>query len=371
MAILIPLSSDQKTLSPLPDLLARNMIGPYPPKQVIGFFPYWNLDKIDDIDFTALTTIYYFAVDINGNGSFNGDDPGWPQMYSDNFEKLKTRVLANNIRFGLSIVNLDADSIAQNVNNEVTQSRLINNTIKVMKEKGFTDLNIDLEYVGDYDLQTSKNFTKLVSKMTKAIKDAVPGSRVTIDSFSDAVAKPRVFDAKSIGAIVDGTIIMAYDFHRITSIVAGPVAPLFGKGNQEYDVSTSVADYLKVVPPEKIILGVPFYGYEWPTENSSKGSFVIQSFAPPEISSYHRSIQTATDNNATINFDDVTKSVWFSYYDDNSYSWRQVWFENERSLGLKFDLVNRAGLSGIGIWALGYDGADAEPLWQTVKEKLR
>lgn len=351
-------------VSPLSNIFFNKTLMPHSPKQVIGFFPYWNLDKIDDVNFSVLTTVYYFAIDINGDGSFNGDDPGWPKMYSEDFEKLKAKVMENKLRFGLTIVNLDADSIAQNVNNEINQNRLIKNTIKVMKEKGFTDLNIDFEYAGTHDLQTSKNYTIFISKITRAVKDEIPGSRVSIDSFADAVAKPRVFDAKSIGEIVDEIVIMAYDFHRINSFVAGPIAPLF-------DVASSVSDYLKVVPPEKIILGVPFYGYEWPTEKSEKGSFVIKSFRGPELASYHRSLQTAKENNAVINFDDLTKSVWFSYYDNNSYSWRQVWFENERSLGLKFDLVNQAGLSGIGIWALGYDGTNAAPLWQTVKEKLR
>lgn len=358
-------------ISPLSNIFFRENLQPHGPKQVIGFFPYWNLDKIDDVNFSVLTTVYYFAIDINGNGSFNGDDPGWPKMYSEDFEKLKTKVMENKLRFGLTIVNLDADSITQNVNNEINQNRLIKNTIKVMKEKGFTDLNIDLEYAGTNDLQTTKNYTNFVDKMTKAVKEEIPDSKVSIDSFADGVIKPRVLDVKKIGEIVDEVIIMAYDFHRINSIVAGPVAPLFGKGTQEYDVATSVSDYLTVLSPEKIILGVPFYGYEWPTEKNEKGSFVIKSFRDPELASYHRSLQTAKENNAVINFDDVTKSAWFSYYDKDSYSWRQVWFENERSLGLKFDLVNQAGLSGIGIWALGYDGSNAAPLWQTVKEKLR
>lgn len=361
----------RELISPLSKIFRENYSGTHTPKQVIGFFPYWNLDKVDGVNFSVLTTVYYFAIDINGNGSFNGDDPGWPKMYSDEFEKLKAKVMENKLRFGLSIVNLDADSIARNVNNEANQNRLIKNTIKVMKEKEFIDLNIDLEYAGTNDFQTRKNYSNFVAKMVKAVKEEIPGSRVSIDSFADAVAKPRIFDVQNIGNLVDEVIIMAYDFHRINSIAAGPVAPLFGKEKQEYDVATSVMDYLTVVPARKIILGVPFYGYEWPTEKSEKGSFVINSFRGPEMASYHRSLQTAKENNAIINFDDITKSVWFSYYDKDSYSWRQVWFENERSLGLKFDLVNQANLSGIGIFALGYDGTDAAPLWQTVREKLR
>ena len=367
LAFKLSIPLPKNLLSPL----SEKNTGPYSPKQVIGFFPYWNLDKLDTSDFSALTEVYYFALDINGNGSFNGNDPGWPKLNSSEFERLKEKVKKANLRFGLTIVNLSADSIAQNVNHPEAQDFLVKSTVDVMKQKGFTDLNIDLEYEGLPDSQTTKNFTSLVSKLTQAVKKEIPDSRVSIDSFADAVIKPRVLNVNAVGNLVDNVIIMAYDFHRLNSVNAGPVAPLFDPGQANYDVSRSVTDYLKNVPAQKLILGVPIYGYEWPTENSSKGSFVIGSFRPAEISSYHRSLQTAKDNNVSVNFDEVTKSAWFSYYDKDSYSWRQVWFEDERSLGLKFDLVNQANLSGIGVWALGYDGDAAAPLWQTVKEKLR
>ena len=48
-----------------------------------------------------------------------------------------------------------------------------------------------------------------------------------------------------------------------------------------------------------------------------------------------------------------------------------MWFENQKSLGLKFDLVNRTKLGGIAIFALGDDSKEAKPLWDQVKLKLK
>ncbi len=90
-----------------------------------------------------------------------------------------------------------------------------------------------------------------------------------------------------------------------------------------------------------------------------------------KVSSYGRSVETAEKNNCLINFDDESKSVWFSYFDKQHHTWRQVWFENQKSLGLKFDLVNQTNLGGIAIFALGYDGKDAKSLWDEVKLKLK
>lgn len=339
-------------------------------QEVVGFLPYWNLKNTSELDISALTTIYYFAVDINADGSFNTDDPGWGRLASPEIKNLKLRMKNSGIRWGLTIVNLDQNSIAKNINNETGRKRLIENTVQLMKDRGFQDLNIDLEYVGDPDPGLTQDFTDLVTDLTDTVHGSIPGSKVSLDAFADSVIKPRIFDMKRLGEIVDQVVIMAYDIHRLNSINAGPISPLFGKEKYEYDVTTAVKDYLGAVKSDKILLGVPFYGYEWPTENNEKGAFVIKSYRGAEISSYHRSTETAKENNASINFDDESGSVWFSYFDNKSQTWRQTWFENERSLGLKIDLMKQAKLGGMAIFALGYDGVEAGPLWQGIKEKL-
>lgn len=340
-------------------------------KEVIGFYPYWNLDRVNEVDLSSLSTVYYFAVDLNSDGSFNGQDPGLPRLNSSGARNLHEKVKNKGVRWGLTIVNLDPNSIARNVNNEARRERIIENTLKLMKDEGFTDLNIDLEYAGDRDAGLTRSFTMLVVDLTEAVHREIPGSKVSLDGFADSIIKPRIFDMKALGQIVDQVVIMAYDIHRLDSVRAGPIAPLFGKDKYEYDVNTAVTDYLSVVPAEKILLGVPFYGYEWPTVDNEKGAFVIRSVHGPEISSYRRTVETARTSNASVNFDDDSGSVWFSYFEEGSQTWRQVWFENERSLGLKLDLVNQVGLGGIAIFALGYDGKEAQPLWQVIKEKQK
>lgn len=363
VAVLFKTAKQKTLLSPVGSIISskNNKV-----KNVVGFLPYWNLKKANELDFSALDTVYYFAVDLNGDGSFNTKDPGWGNLKSDEVKDVKKKVK----RWGLTIINLDQSSIAQNVNNANRRQRIINNVVKLMKDEGFVDLNIDLEYIGEPDKGLTQGFSKFVADITDSVHREIPGSTVSMDAFADSVVKPRIFDMKSLGQSLDQIIIMAYDIHRLSSINAGPISPLFGKEKYEYDVTTSVADYLSKVPSNKIMLGVPFYGYEWPTLDNEKGSFVIKNPREPEISSYRRSMQTAKDNNVSINFDDESGSVWFSYYDKDYYSWRQVWFENERSLGLKFDLVNQKNLGGVAIFALGYDGKEAKPLWDEVRSKF-
>jgi spore germination protein YaaH len=341
------------------------------PKEVAGFYPYWNLSKVTELDLTNLSTVYYFALHLKRDGTFNENDPGISGLNSDNGKLLKEKVLQNGARWGVTIVNMSANSITRNINNPARQQTIIDNTIKLMKQEGFTALNIDLEYVGRPNDTRKKSFTTFIQKLTDAVHREIPGSTVSLDAFADSVKKPRIFDMKSLGEIVDHVIIMGYDFYPLASKVAGPVAPLTGKERHGYDVTTSVNDYLSKVPSQKLLLGVPFYGYDWPTKKDERGSAVISSTEGPKVSSYARSVETAQKNNSLVNFDDESKSVWFSYFDKQNHTWRQVWFENERSLGLKFDLVNRTNLGGIAIFALGDDSREAKPLWDEVKLKLK
>jgi hypothetical protein len=49
--------------------------------------------------------------------------------------------------------------------------------------------------------------------------------------------------------------------------------------------------------------------------------------------------------------------------------WRQLYYDDVTALKAKYDLVNRAGLRGVGIWALGYDGSRPE-LYAALKAKF-
>ena len=70
-------------------------------------------------------------------------------------------------------------------------------------------------------------------------------------------------DVKRIGEIADEVRVMAYDRHSAASD-AGPISPL--------DWAGEVARYnLRLLPREKIVMGVPSYGYVWPEDGSPKG----------------------------------------------------------------------------------------------------
>ncbi len=158
-------------------------------------------------------------------------------------------------------------------------------------------------------------------------------------------------------------LIMGYDFHWSTAPNAGPVAPL-QSGNiwGTYNVTYSVNYYLTHGASDiKLLLGVPYYGYDWPTVDNS-----LNSPTTGTGSAYtYSSIKPRAITFGWL-WDVHSLTPWYTY---NSSGWRQGWFDDSTSLGLKYDMVNTRNLNGIGIWALSYDGTYNE-LWNTISRKF-
>jgi spore germination protein YaaH len=150
-----------------------------------------------------------------------------------------------------------------------------------------------------------------------------------------------------IGKAVDRLRIMTYDYHWRGG-GPGPVAPLYWVED--------VAEYAKtVVDPAKIVIGVPFYGYNWP---SGGGNAVGQTW-----DMINEIIQT---NGLAVNLMErndrgLVQENWITY------GGRQVWFSTGSGLAAKLDLVQRYDLAGIAIWRLG--GEDPNN-WTVIRNKL-
>ncbi len=55
------------------------------PHEVFGFAPYWSLADSAQFDLSGLTTVDYFSIDINPDGSLDASGPGWDGYQSQNF----------------------------------------------------------------------------------------------------------------------------------------------------------------------------------------------------------------------------------------------------------------------------------------------
>jgi len=159
----------------------------------------------------------------------------------------------------------------------------------------------------------------------------------------------------------DYMFIMGYNFYGPWSQTSGACAPLTGGS---YNISNTVNyQFGEVVEtyPEKLILGVPYYGNRWETEDGEAYSTAIDHTNQPTYS-----IAKNTADTYGPLWDDISQTPYCSYIESDS--WYQVWYDSDTSLGLKYDLAEANNYKGIGMWALGYD-ADKPELWDEIRRR--
>lgn len=351
-----------------------------PTKIVYGYLPYWSLDKIKYLQLNRLTDIAYFGLSLEADGHIRTTlddgtaDPGWNNWKnSKELVKLIENSKKHEVRFAVTIISHEDDISDAFLNCRTCWDTFINDLIAQMDEKKIKDVNLNFEYTELTPKDMAHKYTEFTDFVNKRLDGKYGDSFVVVASFADSLVKNRVTLIDELSQVADSIFIMAYDFHQPTSDNAGPVAPINGIGvHSEYDISTMIKDYLKVAPPTKLILGVPYYGYNWVVASTDKYSERIPGndvIGYSQSQTYSALMDTILENKPTIMWDALAQSPYFTYTSPATGSLRTAYFENEQSLKIKYDLAQDYNFAGIGIWALGYDGGYAE-LWNLLKEEF-
>jgi spore germination protein len=116
---------------------------------------------------------------------------------------------------------------------------------------------------------------------------------------------------------------------------AQAVAPL----NQVRRVITYA---VTAIPPQKILMGIPNYGYDWTLP-------FVQGSAARVVSNVE-AVEQAARVGANIEFDVLAQSPHYFYYSAGKR--HEVWFEDARSIRSKLLLVNQFNLGGISYWTI-------------------
>ena len=201
--------------------------------------------------------------------------------------------------------------------------------------------------------------------------EEIPDSKLTVSVYAGSAKTPMLYDISELGKNADGVFMMAYDFANASSDDAMPTAPLYGheSGKYWYDVASAVSDFLNFMPSNKLILGVPYYGYNYPVyEPKVKAQTYYYLSGRPQT--YSDAQDKLGDNgDVKTGWDKDGQVGWKAYFDPNSYVWRMIFLEDVKSLSLKYDFAKNNNLKGVGIWALGFD-SDKKELWTLLKDKF-
>ncbi|OJI09138.1 hypothetical protein COT69_01185 [candidate division WWE3 bacterium CG09_land_8_20_14_0_10_39_24] len=348
-----------------------------PNKTVFGFLPYWSLGEENNLDYQMLTDIAYFALYVDGKGNFitttedGTAEPGylaWKEGAT--IKTVIKKAKENKVRMALTIAAHNNEDIESLLVCNSCWYTLYNNILKELLDKGIWDINLDFEHMGVPPHLLDARYTNLVAFLRNELTLRNANAKVTVSTFADSFKKVRITNISQLAKVSDGLFIMAYDFYRPTSDKAGPVAPIGGYPDKyDYDLTEMLADYKNAAGSDKLILGVPYYGYNWVVEDVNPNSTRIPGNDVLGFSISQNYAQIAdSDYKKNILWDEEAKVPYFTYTSSTGAT-RQVYFENADSLKEKYILAKKENLQGVGIWALGYD-EDKKELWQLLRDEF-
>ena len=338
-------------------------------KEVLGFFLPSQMDYVlNTTDFRVLSSIAFFGITAGKNGGLHkatkggGTDWRWNAWMGSKMDRIiakahaaGTKVIFTVTRF--SWTSHTYDTSVKMLSKAANRQRLAEETAKAVTDRHADGVNVDFEPIPS---SQKHNFVDFVRRLRSELNARKHGLELTVDT-TGYIANYDVAGLTAPGA-ADAIYIMAYHYSGTWSQHAAAVSPLH---RSSYDVTDTVNAFLKYTTPDKLMLGLAYYGNTWPTETGSLMSKTKPGSSRvgyPGSVIYSHAVGLANAHGRL--WDDIEKVPWTRWQSRECGScpltWHQLYYEDAQSLKLKHDLVINRGLRGTGIWTLGFGGGGPE-----------
>jgi len=297
-----------------------------------------NLDKETKIDGLNVISPTWFSLATSDGLILSKADA---KYVSDAHHKgYKVWALASN--------SFDCDMTHQLLIDERAQEKFINQLLVYSSLYNLDGINVDFENIYDDD---KGRLTQFVEKLTAVLhqQGIVVSMDVTVPSNSPFWS--TCYDRQKLGATVDYIMVMTYDEYWARSPKSGPVASIGW-------VETGIKKMLAEVPNEKLVMGVPFYTRQWEEGDSGRAKSKTMSMAMVQTLIKDRNLDVVWLDDKGLNY--------VEYYNDGSRY--RIWIEDEKSIGLKLDLVDKYNLAGVASWRKGFED---HAMWEVLNAGLK
>src|SRR5579864_4701761 len=334
-------------------------------------YPSWS--------FNLLSTVAYFGLDINWDGTIVQSGAAWSTWNSSTLTNLVSIAHAHGTRVLLSINLQDFNgspvstmcAALHPLHRKVTVAQ----TVAQIRRMNVDGVNIDFEGLNAtcaYGPTTRSEMTSLAAEM----RAALPSAYIAVDTYGGSAADPfNFFDIPAIAPSVDSFFVMAYDMeysnqhHPPLSCPAiqslnclGPTSPL---STYYYNDTTVMAQYVAAAGAGKVILGVPYYGRKACVASATHNALPTSSVVADDyLSASGEASDPSVQAGSYVVHRDVYDGTerWDTWYNASLHCTRELYWDDAYSLGRKYDLVQSDGLRGVGLFALQYGGGAPE-LW--------
>ena len=286
-----------------------------------------NMSTISGVNVIAPT--WYSVTDASGNMSSYAS--------ADFVSKMHQR--------GIDVWALVSDfdtnvDFAQLYSSKAARTNMVNKLVGEAKSYGFDGINLDYENIKS---AYAKDYLQFVRELSVACERN--GIVLSTDNYKPE-AYNRCYNLKEQSKFVDYVIVMAYDEHY-AGTDAGSVASL-------PFVKEAVEDTVQLVGKEHVIAGIPFYTRIWTTTDGNTTSRAVGMQAAID--------QLNSDGQVALWNDDCGQYV--ASYTVGS-STRQIWFEEEKSIEAKMQVIQQENTAGVACWKLGLEKST---VWSVISQ---
>lgn len=335
-------------------------------KKIIGYYPAWKSYSgftPDKLDAAKLTHINYAFANISNENEIK---LGYPDKDPKNFKMLNDLKEINpNLKILISIGGWNwSGKFSDTASTEASRAAFAESCAEFLVKYGIDGIDLDWEYPVGGGLSTNskrpqdkQNFTLLLMKIREKLDEQeLKDNKQYLLTIAGGASQYYLnnIEPVKIKEYVDFVNIMTYDLHGPWDSFSDFNAPLYNKSgaSAQYKISvdTSVNSWINAgFSKDKLIVGVPFYGYMYQV-NIDSNNGLLQKFSAGKALSF-----------STIKKDYVNKDNFSRYYDSES---KVPWvygektfisYDDEQSMKAKSDYIKGAGLGGAMIWELSQD----------------
>ncbi len=238
------------------------------------------------------------------------------------------------------------DEFSYLINDYKLREVMINDILNFVDKYQLDGINLDFEYMYKDDCDA---FSKFIIELAPRLRAKGVCLSVDVTAPNGGDNWSLCYDRNLIGEVADYVVFMGYDQYG-TSVI--------GTTSGYNWLESSINNLLgyEAVPPEKIILGLPFYTKLWQTKDGEtiKGTVVTM-----------KNVQDSIPDSASKEWQENLKQYYVEY-SQGAYVYK-MWVEDEESFSEKLKLVDQNGLAGAAYWRKGFE---SQGIWQVIKTHL-